>query len=375
MAAESPSPDNITTVKRAAGTRVRQVAIGSCTNSSYRDLMIAAAILNGRHVPPEVSLAIAPGSRQVLQMITANGALATFVAAGARILETACGPCIGQGFSPAENTVSVRTFNRNFKDRTGTTNDHVFLVSPETAAATALTGVLTDPRTLGIPYPAVPEPAEVPVDDSMIVPPAAAPCEIVRASTIGAPPTNTPLPDSIHGTVLIKVADKITTDHIMPGGVHLKNRSNIPGYAKVVFNCFNEPGAPTFAERALALRAHGRHGIIVAAESYGQGSSREHAAICPMYLGVKAVIAVSFERIHSANLVNFGIVPLTFANPADYQRVQSGDTLEIENIRAQLKPGAGVSARLGSGATLALAHRLTARDIAIVLAGGVLNCV
>ncbi|NLF40081.1 aconitate hydratase [bacterium] len=378
LVAESPSPDNVRKVTDVAGTPVQQVVIGSCTNSSFRDLSIVAAMLKGRSVNPAVSLGISPGSRQVLQMITESGALATFLAAGARILEAACGPCIGQCFSPAENTVTVRTYNRNFKDRTGTKNDHVFLVSPEVAAATALSGVIADPRSLGIPYPDATEPDRYLIDDSMIVPPvppgAPAP-EIKRATTIGEPPRNTPLPDEINGAVLIKAGDKITTDHIMPAGVFLKHRSNIPEYAKVVFNVFNEPGRPTFAERALAARDAGRHGIIVGGESYGQGSSREHAAICPMYLGVKLVIAKSFERIHAANLVNFGILPLSFAVPADYDELQDGAEIVIKDLRARLASGSAIVAALPTGRTLTLVHALTPRDIEIVLAGGVLNMV
>jgi len=338
MGALSPSPENVVRIAAAAGTAVSQVVIGSCTNSSYQDLMRCAAVLKGRTVHPSVELGVAPGSRQVLNMLAANGGLADMVAAGARILESSCGPCIGQGFSPAEGTVSLRTFNRNFAGRTGTTGDTVYLVSGETAVAAALTGEITDPRTLGdaagLAYPTVDLPAEFAVDDSMITPPpspeASGAVEIVRGSTIVKPPGGEVLADPLKGTVLAKVGDKITTDHIMPAGALLKYRSNVPEYAKYVFNCFNIDGAETFAQRALAAGDAGLAGVIVAGDSYGQGSSREHAALCPMYLGVRVVIARAIERIHQANLVNFAILPLTFADAADYDRIAEGDELVIE---------------------------------------------
>ncbi|MDD3119182.1 MAG: aconitate hydratase, partial [Victivallales bacterium] len=293
MAACPSSPDNIKTIAELAGRKVGQVIIGSCTNSSLRDLMTVAAMLKGRRINADVTFAIAPGSKQVLEMIARNGALADIIAAGARILEAGCGACIGQGQSPANDTITLRTFNRNFAGRTGTKGDQAYLVSPETACAAALTGEFTDPRRLDFPCPAVAEVTGFLINDDMIIPPLAdgGKVEIIRKPTIGNPPVNQPLPDRIDGTVVIKVGDKITTDHIMPAGIHLKHRSNIPVYAQVVFECFNEPGRKTFAERAAAVRDQGRHGIIVGRDSYGQGSSREHAAICPMYLGVKAVIA------------------------------------------------------------------------------------
>jgi aconitate hydratase len=373
LVTQSPSPDNVKTFDEVAGTKVNQVIIGSCTNSSYRDLTMAAEVLRGRRIHPSVSFAVAPGSRQVLQMITRSGALSTFITAGARILESACGPCIGQGYSPAEDTVSVRTFNRNFAGRTGTRNDNVFLASPEVAIVAALTGKLTDPRVCGIEYPVVTEPESFDIDDWLIVPPPSSPPPIRRASTIGDPPKNTSLPEAITGTVLVKVADKITTDHIMPAGIYLKLRSNIPEYAKVVFNCFNEEGQPTFAERAGELRDSGGHGIIVAGESYGQGSSREHAAICPMYLGIKAVIAKSFERIHRDNLVNFGILPLQFADQADYEKIGENGQVELKDICTQLQNGTDISATLQDGTTITLTHNLTAKELDMVLAGGRLN--
>ena len=373
MVAQSPSPDNVKTISEVEGTKVHQVIIGSCTNSSYRDLTIAASILRGRRVHPDVSFLVAPGSRQVLQMIDRDGSLSTFITAGARILESACGPCIGQGLSPAEGTVSVRTFNRNFSGRTGTPNDTVFLASPETAVMAAVCGELVDPRKQDvIKYPKVEEPERYDVDDWLIVPPPRRRPEIFRASTIGKPPANEPLPEKIEGEILIKLGDKITTDHIMPAGAFLKFRSNIPKYAEYVFNCFNEEGQPSFAQRALKAKAEGRHGIIVAGLSYGQGSSREHAAICPMYLGVKAVIALSFERIHSANLVNFGILPLTI-DEKDLPALKDSSSVTIENVREQLKAASDIEAKLSDGRKITLKCALSDKERETILAGGVLN--
>ncbi|MDR0932222.1 MAG: aconitate hydratase [Victivallales bacterium] len=377
LAACPSSPDNIKTVGELAGKKVAQVLIGSCTNSSYRDLAMVAMTLKNRKVCDSVTLSIAPGSRQVLEMLARNGMLADIIAAGARILETGCGPCIGQGQSPADDTVSVRTFNRNFAGRTGTKGDQAYLVSPESAVAIALKGEFVDPRTIGIEYPKVVEPEIFEINDNMIVIPGDVPGEIVRKRTIGAPPVNGALPDELAGVVVIKVGDKITTDHIMPAGIHLKHRSNIPVYSKVVFECFSEPGKPTFAERAAAVRDSGKAGIIVARDSYGQGSSREHAAICPMFLGVKVVAALAIERIHSANLVNFGIVPLIFADPATYDQIEENDALVFHNLREQLEPGKTVKGELvkanGQKQEILFNHRLSAGDIRIILAGGMLN--
>ena len=378
LAACPSSPDNVKSIAELAGIKVNQVIIGSCTNSSYRDLAMVARVLKGRQVHPAVTLSIAPGSRQVLEMLSRNGMLADIIGAGARILETGCGPCIGQGQSPADDTVSVRTFNRNFAGRTGTKGDQAYLVSPETAVAVALTGEFIDPRKLaGVEYPEIANPEHFLINDNMIRMPGGD-GEIIRKRTIGAPPVNTPLPDEIDGEVVIKVGDKITTDHIMPAGIHLKLRSNIPAYSKVVFECFNEPGKPTFAERAAAVRDAGRAGVIVGRDSYGQGSSREHAAICPMYLGVKVVAALAIERIHSANLVNFGIVPLTFADPADYDAIDEKDALLFHGLRGQLAVGQPVVGTLrkadGSTREIRFNHRLSAEDIRIILAGGMLNC-
>jgi aconitate hydratase len=382
MAASPSSPDNIKTVAEIGEIPVQQVIIGSCTNSSFQDLMLVAKMLKNRKVAENVSLSISPGSRQVLQMIAENGALADMISAGARILETSCGACIGQGMSPANDAVTLRTFNRNFPGRTGTKDDKSYLVSPAVAVAAALTGKFTDPRLLGIKSPRVCEVKNFLVNDDMIIPPVsvedASKIEIIRKPTIGKPPVNSPLPENINGEVLLKVGDKITTDHIMPAGIHLKHRSNIPEYSKAVFECFNEPGKPTFDQRAAALRDSGKHGIIVARESYGQGSSREHAAICPMYLGVKAVVAVSIERIHAANLVNFGIVPLIFANSADYDWISQGDSLKICEVRRQLEVGKPVKVELvkvnGGKREIELKHSLSPEDISIILPGGCLNC-
>ena len=382
LAAAPSSPDHVTAVSDAAGTKVSQVVVGSCTNSSYQDLMLVREVLRGRTVHPDVEFAVAPGSRQVLAMLAANGALADLVRAGARILESACGPCLGQGFSPADGAVSLRTFNRNFPGRSGTRGDQVYLVSPGTAVAAALTGEITDPRDLaaelGIEYPRIGRPEAFAVDDSMILPPLseeqAKEAPIVRGPTIVKPPGGRPLPDPLDGTVLIKVGDKTTTDHICPAGTFLKFRSNVPQYAKHVFGPLNEPGKPTFAERALAAKKSGRAGIIVAADSYGQGSSREHAALCPMYLGVRAVIAKAIERIHQANLVNFAILPLRFVRADDYDRIAEGDELAIAGTAAAVASTERVTVRNKTqGFDFECALELAARQREILAAGGLLN--
>ena len=375
LAACPSSPDAVKKVKDLSGIAVDQVLLGSCTNGSYRDLAMAAKALRGRRIAPGVTLGVAPGSRQTLEMLCREGLLTDLVAAGARILEIGCGPCIGQGQSPADGTVSVRTFNRNFAGRSGTKGDRVYLVSPETAVATALTGYLTDPNTLDFLHPEIAEPEQYLVDDAHISKLCDASAEIIRKPTIGEPPRNTPLPESFVGTVLIRTGDKITTDHIMPAGIHLKHRSNIPVYAKAVFECFTEAGKPSFYERATALRDSGGFGLIVGGVSYGQGSSREHAAICPMYLGVKAVIAKSMERIHQANLINFGILPLFFTDEADYDRLGEGARLEFRNLHGQLRDGGGKVAATLDGKTVHFTHPLTAEEVEVVLAGGKLNCI
>ncbi len=350
MAACPSSPDNVKRVREIEGRKTGQVIIGSCTNSSFADLMMAARVLKGRRVNSMVEFAVAPGSREVLNMLAKNGALADMIAAGARILESGCGPCIGQGLSPADGVVSLRTFNRNFPGRSGTKGDKVYLVSPETAVASVLTGKITDPRDLpkllGIEYPKIELPEEYIVDDNMIEKPLseeeAAKAEVLRGPTIVVPQMPTPLPRKLRGKVLIKCGDKITTDDIVPAGPFLKLRSNVPEYAKVVFNRFNEEGKPTFAQRAEALKKKAMAGVIVAGESYGQGSSREHAALCPLYLGVRMVIAKSIERIHKANLINFCIVPVEFAEPADYDKIECDDELVIDNLPEAIK-GSGQS--------------------------------
>ncbi len=382
LTAAPSSPDNIQAVSDVAGTEIHQVLVGSCTNSSFRDLMIVAGVLEGRTVHPGVHVGIAPGSRQVFEMIAAQGALQTFISAGCRILESACGPCIGQGMSPGNGRVSVRTFNRNFLGRSGTPTDEVYLASPETAVAAALTGKLTDPRDLpsilGVEYPSFTWPAKFHIDDAMVIPPAdsADGLEIDRGPTIGSPPTNDALPEDINGKVLLKAGDKITTDHIMPAGSFLKFRSNIPKYSEAVFMAFNTPDAPAFWERAAEWRDEGGHGIVVGGDSYGQGSSREHAAICPMYLGVKVKIAKSFERIHHANLVNFGIVPLLFAKDADYDGIVDGERLSIKGLPGQLLAGDTVTVSSPSrGVEFEARHDLTAAEVDVIIAGGKLNTV
>ncbi len=381
MAACPSSPDNISAVKEFAGTKVGQAVVGSCTNSSYSDLMMVAKVLKGRTVHPMVEFAIAPGSRQVLDMLAENGALADLIAAGARILESGCGPCIGQGFSPANDVVSVRTFNRNFAGRTGTKGDQAYLVSPETAVACALTGEFTEPKKLqgllGIEYPKIELPAKFHIDDSMIEKPIpeekAGEAEVIRGPTIVVPESPPELARTLNGRVLLKCGDKITTDHIMPAGQFLKYRSNVPEYSKYVFNCFNEEAKPTFAEKALELKKQGIGVIIAASESYGQGSSREHAALCPMYLGVRAVIAKSIERIHKANLINFAIVPIEFAEPADYDRIEQGEGLVIENLIEAVKSSETVNiCNKTQDYNFKGSLKLSDRDREILLNGGLL---
>lgn len=378
MAACPSSPDNIKTVRELSGTVVRQVVVGSCTNSSFADLMMVASALKGQKIDPMVEFAIAPGSKQVLEMLIQNGALGDLIAAGARILESGCGPCIGQGFSPADGVVSIRTFNRNFAGRTGTTGDMAYLVSPETAVACALSGEFTDPTTLEIEYPKIGLPEHFITDDSMILKPLsedeAANAEVLRGPTIVVPDSPMALPDTLTSTVILKCGDKITTDHIMPAGVYLKYRSNVPEYAKVVFDCFKEVGKPSFADRSLQLKSHGMGSVIVAGQSYGQGSSREHAALCPMYLGVRAVIAKSIERIHKANLINFAIVPLEFADERDYDMINEHDVLEIVGLLEAVKSSESVTVKnVTQKSTFKAVLKLADRDRDILLADGLLS--
>jgi len=382
MAACPSSPDNIRPVSKIAGRKVGQVVIGSCTNSSYADLMMAASVLKGRRVDPMVDFAVAPGSRAVLNMLAKNGALSDIISSGARILESGCGPCIGQGFSPADDVVSLRTFNRNFSGRSGTKRDQVYLVSPETAVASAIMGQITEPMMLksvmGVRYPKIELPSRFLVDDSMIIKPLseeqAIGAKVIRGSTIVVPQKPSRLPAKLIGRILLKCADKVTTDHIMPAGQYLKYRSNVPQYARVVFDCFNEAGKETFAERALELKDKGIGGVVVAGQSYGQGSSREHAALCPMYLGVRAVIAKSIERIHKANLINFAIVPMEFADASDYDRIGAGDELEIENLLVSIEQADEVVVIDKTGGfEFACSLKLSRRARDILLSPGLLN--
>ena len=368
LAAKPHSPDNVAKISEIGPIKIDQVAIGSCTNSSYQDLMRVAAILKGRTVHPDVSLVISPGSRQVLSMLAANGALADLIAAGARILESACGPCIGMGQAPPTNGISLRTFNRNFQGRCGTMSASVYLVSPETAAASAVAGVLTDPRTLDLELD-IPMPEQFLVNDNMIIPPAeeGETVELVRGPNIKPFPQNVPLGEKVAGMVLIKLGDHITTDHIMPSNAKLlPYRSNIPYLAEYCLT----PCDPEFPKRAAANKG----GIIVAGENYGQGSSREHAALAPLYLGVKAVLAKSFARIHRANLINSGIIPLTFVSESDYDGLQESDQLEIPNIREQLQAGDEVIVRnLTQACEYRMNCELTEKELAVILMGGKIN--
>jgi aconitate hydratase len=373
MVAQPHSPDNVARIRDLKGKKVHQVLVGSCTNASYKDITTLAKIMNGKMVSPNVSFGVAPGSRQVLQMAARESSIATLVGSGARILETACGFCIGAGQAPPSGGVSVRTNNRNFEGRSGTKDAGIFLVSAETAAACALKGEIADPRDvaaeLGIEYPDVKVPKKFLVDDSMVLPPASigSGVEVRRGPNIGKPPESVPLPQTIKGEVSLKVGDKITTDHIMPAGARLKYRSNIGKYADFVF----EGVDPSFSKRALENKAKGVHNVVVGGLSYGQGSSREHAAICPSHLGVRAVITKSFERIHSANLINFGIVPLLFANESDYDRIAQGDQVEIPNVREAIQKGTTLKARnVTKGFDFEVRHTLTGRQIEIILAGG-----
>jgi aconitate hydratase len=368
------SPGKIVPVSDLEGTAVDQVMIGSCTNSSYVDLMTVAGMLRGRSLVPGVSLGVAPGSRQVLMMIAENGALSDLLSFGARILESACGFCIGNSMSPKTDSVSIRTSNRNFKGRSGTPSANVYLASPAVAAAAALKGEITDPRNLNMEFPRVKMPERFKIDDSMIIPPLPAEerlkISIYRGPNIGAPPANDPMPEDFRGKIAIKVEDYVTTDHIMPAGSRLKYRSNVPKYSEFVF----EPLDPDFSRRATEQRDRGIHNVVVAGVSYGQGSSREHAALCPMYLGVKAVIAKSIERIHAANLVNFGIVPFTFVAESDYDFLKRDDELEISGFRAAIEDGDEVIEALDrtTGRRVLLKTDLSERQRKILIAGGLL---
>ena len=372
MAAAPHSPGNVKKISELDGMKVNQVCIGSCTNSSYKDMMTTAAVLKGRTVHQDVSLGIAPGSRQVLEMLAKKGALSDLIGAGARIMESACGFCIGNHFSPRSAGVSIRTSNRNFEARSGTKDAQVYLASPEVAAVAAVTGKFTDPRKYGMAYPRVSEPSKYLLDDTMFIfpKPEMKGGAVSRGPNIGEPPRNESLSQSLKGEAMATLGDKITTDHIMPAGARLKYRSNVPKYAEFVF----ENVDATFSKRCLENKGRGVHNIIVAGESYGQGSSREHAAMCPMYLGVKAVIAKSFERIHAANLVNFGIVPLVFKNAADFEKIAQGDKLSAENWRDAVAAGQPVLIKNErTGQTVECVYSLSGRQRDIIAAGGLLN--
>ena len=375
LVAAPHNPGNIETVAQHEGEKVHQIMIGSCTNSSYRDIKTVALLLKGKQVHPDVEVGIACGSKQVVRMLADEGLLGDLIAAGCRILENACGFCIGAHMSPSTNAVSLRTSNRNFEGRSGTQSAKVYLVSPETAAASALTGTFADARKLEVP--AVPMPTAFTIDDGMFLYRETAgkgvpeTC-IVRGPNIGEVPPGKPLDETLRGVATIKVGDKITTDHIMPAGARLKYRSNVPEYAKYVF----EHTDPTFYAAATSNRDQGKANIIIAGESYGQGSSREHAALCPMYLGVRAVIAQSIERIHRANLINFGIVPFVFVNPADYDQVTQSDELVIESLQAAIEGnGRATVKNLSNNNTFDVMTELSDRQKTLLLAGGLLAAV
>lgn len=367
LAAMPHSPDNVKKVSEIGKIKVDQVAIGSCTNSSYEDLMKVAKILKGKKVHPDVSLVIAPGSRQVMEMIARNGALADIISSGARILENGCGPCIGMGQAPGTNGVSLRTFNRNFYGRSGTLSAKVYLVSPETAAVSAIKGVLTDPRELETDL-CINMPERFIVDDSMILKPAedGTKVEVKRGPNIKPFPINKELGEKIEGKILIKVEDNITTDHIMPSNSKLLPfRSNIPYLSQFCFNTIDTE----FPKRAKNLGG----GFIIAGENYGQGSSREHAALAPLYLGVRGVIVKSFARIHKANLINNGIVPLEFKNEADYNEVDPLDELVIDNIKEALTKGSVKVKNISKNSEFEVLIDLTEKEIQVIKAGGRLN--
>jgi len=371
MVALPHSPGNVVAVQEVAGKKVNQVAIGSCTNSSLHDLDLVGKIWQGKTIPAQVSAIVAPGSKQVFSMISANGTLTKMINAGARVMESACGFCIGSGQAPCTEGVSVRTNNRNFEGRSGTQSAQILLVSPEVAALTALKGELVDPLSVkGLKYPALKEPKQFLVDDNMIVAPSKEGKKfiIIRGPNIGEPPKNTPLAKGLKGTIAIKVGDKITTDHIMPAGARLKYRSNIKTYSGFVFEGVDKD----FAKNAAQLRDQAQAVFILAGESYGQGSSREHAAMCPMYLGVKAVLAKSFERIHANNLVNFGILPLIFTDFSDYDKLNKNDAVEIDDVAAALDANRPIIVKSGER-SIVFNYNLSLRQKAIIKAGGLLN--
>ncbi len=364
------SPDNVVTVKSVEGIPVDQVCIGSCTNSSYKDLATVALLLKGKKLPPSVSLVISPGSKQVMEMLDKEGLLYYIISSGARIIENACGPCIGMGQAPASGSVSLRTFNRNFEGRSGTKDAKVYLCSPEVAIASALNGKITDPRSLGEKIE-VTLPDRFIINDNLIFPPAedGSTVEVLRGPNIKPLPIAKELPDTMEGVVLIKVGNNITTDHIMPAGAKiLPLRSNIPAISKYVFSSIDD----TFSERAIKNNG----GFILGGENYGQGSSREHAALAPMYLGIKAVIAISFARIHRSNLINFGILPLVLENPDDYKDLEMNDILYITNYKEALRKNQSIEIKnITKNKSFRVKANLTERQAQIILKGGLLNFV
>jgi aconitate hydratase len=368
LIAQPHSPDKVVPVREVAGLKADQVCVGSCTNSSLYDLMVTAAILKGKHIHPNLSMTVTPGSKQVFTAISQIGALTDMIAAGARIIESACGPCIGMGQAPSSGAVSVRSFNRNFVGRSGTKDANVYLASPQVCAVTALAGEITDPRDSG-DEPKVTLPTAVPIDDGFVIKPPdnGSAVEIVRGPNIKPLPCQTPLKPSIEGEVLLKVGDNITTDHIMPAGAKvLPLRSNIPAISEFVFVRVD----PDFPKRAKEKGG----GIIIGGDNYGQGSSREHAALAPMYLGLRAVITKSFARIHHANLVNFGIPPLTFADPADYDRIDQGDEIVLDGILEALKADKEIVARNKTkGTEFRVQYALSPFNKDVLAAGGLLN--
>lgn len=368
LIARPHSPDNVVSVREAEGVKVNQVCVGSCSNSSYEDMMMVAAVLKGRTIHPDVSFTVTPGSKQVYTMIAQNGALSDLIAAGARILEASCGPCIGQGQAPATGSVSVRSFNRNFEGRSGTPDARVYLASPETCVATALFGKITDPRALGTPV-VVECLDRYPVSDNMILPPAKDPriVKIVRGPNIKPPPIASPVADRMRCRTLIKVGDNITTDQILPSGTKvLSLRSNISAISEFMFKEVD----PHFAARAKAYNG----GFIVGGKNYGQGSSRDHAAMVPLYLGIRAVFAKSYARIHRSNLINLGILPLRFAEVNDFETVQQDDELEMLRIYETLRTKSRLTVEnLTRGTTFQVTHDFTNRQVEILLAGGLLN--
>jgi len=369
LIAQPSSPDKVCSVREVAGKAVKQVCIGSCNNSSYFDLMSVAKILRRKKIHSEVSLTITPGSKQVFEMIASNGAMADLVSAGARILESGCGPCIGMGQAPSSHTISIRTMNRNFPGRSGTPEDQVYLASPYVAIACALRGSITDPRKLGSRPPRIFMPKKFLIDDSLILPPSSKPEKVVieRGPNIKPLPLRGSLEDSIEGSVILKVGDNITTDDILPAGAKiLPLRSNIPAISDYLFERIDAH----FAERTKQLGG----GFVVGGENYGQGSSREHAALAPMYLGIKAILTKSYARIHRSNLINFGVLPLTFQDPDDFSKIQPGDHLQMTHLRSALQEeGLLKIENVTQKRIFEVSHGLNSREREILLAGGLLN--